>query len=183
MIRRMLSIATVLAATAACSDTTNYDVLISGGTVYDGSGSAPFMGDVGITGDRIVAVGDLAGATAGRVVDASGLAVSPGFVNMLSWATESLIVDGRSQGDLRQGVTLEVFGEGNSLGPMNARMKEEWLERFVDFVGSEQRAAELLGGAVEVPWTTLGEYLEFLETKGISSNVASLLEKIGRAHV
>ena len=175
MIRRMLSIATVLAATAACSDAATYDVLISGGTVYDGSGSSPFVGDVAIDGDRIVAVGDLAGATAESVIDASGLAVSPGFVNMLSWATESLIVDGRSQGDLRQGVTLEVFGEGNSMGPMNDAMKEEWLERFVDFVGSEERAAELLGGAVEVPWTTLGEYLEFLETRGISTNIASFL--------
>ena len=150
-------------------------MLISGGTVYDGSGAAPFVGDVGINGDRVVAVGDLSGATADNVIDATGLAVSPGFVNMLSWATVSLIVDGRSQGDIRQGVTLEVFGEGNSLGPMNAVMKEEWLETFVDFVGSEQRAAELLGGAVEVPWTTLGDYLEFLESKGISTNVASFL--------
>ena len=145
MIRRMLSIATLIAA-AACADAANYDVLISGGTVYDGSGAAPFVGDVAINGDRVVAVGDLSAATAESVVDATGLAVSPGFVNMLSWATESLIVDGRSQGDLRQGVTLEVFGEGNSLGPMNAAMKEEWLETFVDYVGSEQRAAELLGG-------------------------------------
>ena len=175
MIRRMLSIATLLAAATACSDAANYDVLISGGTVYDGSGAAPFVGDVGINGDRVVAVGDLSGATADNVIDATGLAVSPGFVNMLSWATVSLIVDGRSQGDIRQGVTLEVFGEGNSLGPMNAVMKEEWLETFVDFVGSEQRAAELLGGAVEVPWTTLGDYLEFLESKGISTNVASFL--------
>lgn len=174
MIRRMLSIATLIAA-AACADAANYDVLISGGTVYDGSGAVPFVGDVAINGDRVVAVGDLSAATAESVVDATGLAVSPGFVNMLSWATESLIVDGRSQGDLRQGVTLEVFGEGNSLGPMNAAMKEEWLETFVDYVGSEQRAAELLGGAVEVPWTTLGDYLEFLETKGISTNVASFL--------
>ena len=174
MIRRMLSIATLIAA-AACADAANYDVLISGGTVYDGSGAAPFVGDVAISGERVVAVGDLSAATAESVVDATGLAVSPGFVNMLSWATESLIVDGRSQGDLRQGVTLEVFGEGNSLGPMNAAMKEEWLETFVDYVGSEQRAAELLGGAVEVPWTTLGDYLEFLETKGISTNVASFL--------
>ena len=125
MIRRMLSIGTVLAATAACSDVATYDVLIGGGTIYDGSGAASFIGDVAIDGDRIVAVGDLASATAERVVDASGLAVSPGFVNMLSWATESLIVDGRSQGDLRQGVTLEVFGEGNSMGPMNDAMKEE----------------------------------------------------------
>lgn len=174
MIRRMLSIATLIAA-AACADAANYDALISGGTVYDGSGAAPFVGDVAINGDRVVAVGDLSAATAESVVDATGLAVSPGFVNMLSWATESLIVDGRSQGDLRQGVTLEVFGEGNSLGPMNAAMKEAWLETFVDYVGSEQRAAELLGGAVEVPWTTLGDYLEFLETKGISTNVASFL--------
>ena len=174
MIRRMLSIATLIAA-AACADAANYDVLISGGTVYDGSGVAPFVGDVAINGDRVVAVGDLSAATAESVVDATGLAVSPGFVNMLSWATESLIVDGRSQGDLRQGVTLEVFGEGNSLGPMNTAMKEEWLETFVDYVGSEQRAAELLGGAVEVPWTTLGDYLDFLETKGISTNVASFL--------
>ena len=146
MIKRMLCIATLLAATTTCSDPTAYDVLIRGGTVYDGSGSAPFVGDVAIDGDRIVALGDLAGATAESVVDASGLAVSPGFVNMLSWSTESLIVDGRSQGELRQGVTLEVFGEGVSFGPMNADMKEEWLENFVDFVGSEQSAAELLGG-------------------------------------
>ena len=175
MIRRILCIATALAAATACSDTATYDVLISGGTVYDGSGSSPFVADVAIDGDRIVAVGDLAGVTAERVVDASGLAVSPGFVNMLSWSTESLIVDGHSQGELRQGVTLEVFGEGNSRGPMNARMKEAWLEEFVAFVGSEQRAAELLGGELEVPWTTLGEYLEFLESKGVSPNVASFL--------
>ena len=175
MTRRMLCIVPVLVATAACSDAASYDVLVTGGTVYDGSGGAPFVGDVAIDGDRVVAVGDLAGATAETVIDASGLAVSPGFVNMLSWATESLIVDGRSQGDIRQGVTLEVFGEGNSLGPMNDAMKEEWLETFIDLVGSEERTAELLGGALEVPWTTLGEYLEFLETKGVSTNVASFL--------
>ena len=175
MIRRMLSITIALAAATACSDDAHYDVLISGGTVYDGSGSAPFVGDVAIDGDRVVALGDLAGATAESVVEASGLAVSPGFVNMLSWSTESLIVDGRSQGELRQGVTLEVFGEGASRGPMNDGMKEEWLETFVAFVGSEERAAELLGGTLQVPWTTLGEYLEFLENKGVSTNVASFL--------
>jgi len=171
----MLSITTALAAATACSDAAHYDVLISGGTVYDGSGSAPFVGDVAIDGDRVVALGDLAGATAESVVEASGLAVSPGFVNMLSWSTESLIVDGRSQGELRQGVTLEVFGEGASRGPMNDGMKEEWLETFVAFVGSEEPAAELLGGTLQVPWTTLGEYLEFLENKGVSTNVASFL--------
>jgi N-acyl-D-amino-acid deacylase len=175
MIRRMLSITIALAAATACSDDAHYDVLISGGTVYDGSGSAPFVGDVAIDGDRVVALGDLAGATAESVVEASGLAVSPGFVNMLSWSTESLIVDGRSQGELRQGVTLEVFGEGASRGPMNDGMKEEWLETFVAFVGSEEPAAELLGGTLQVPWTTLGEYLEFLENKGVSTNVASFL--------
>jgi N-acyl-D-amino-acid deacylase len=175
MIRRMLSITIALAAATACSDAAHYDVLISGGTVYDGSGSAPFVGDVAIDGDRVVALGDLAGATAESVVEASGLAVSPGFVNMLSWSTESLIVDGRSQGELRQGVTLEVFGEGASRGPMNDGMKEEWLETFVAFVGSEEPAAELLGGTLQVPWTTLGEYLEFLENKGVSTNVASFL--------
>jgi N-acyl-D-amino-acid deacylase len=171
----MLSITIALAAAMACSDAAHYDVLISGGTVYDGSGSAPFVGDVAIDGDRVVALGDLAGATAESVVEASGLAVSPGFVNMLSWSTESLIVDGRSQGELRQGVTLEVFGEGASRGPMNDGMKEEWLETFVAFVGSEEPAAELLGGTLQVPWTTLGEYLEFLENKGVSTNVASFL--------
>lgn len=165
----------MLAAASACSDTTHYDVLIRSGTLYDGSGTAPFIADVAIDGDRIVALGDLSGATAESIVEATGLAVSPGFVNMLSWSTESLIVDGRSQGELRQGVTLEVFGEGTSLGPMNNAMKEEWLETFVAFVGSEERAAELLGGALQVPWTTLGEYLEFLENKGIASNVASFL--------
>lgn len=164
-----------LTVTTACAEAASYDVLITGGTVYDGSGSTPFVGDVAIDGDRVVAVGDLSGASAATVVDASGLAVSPGFVNMLSWATEPLIIDGRSQGDIRQGVTLEVFGEGTSMGPMNDAMKEEWLETFVDVVGSEERAAELLGGRLEVPWTTLGEYLEFLERKGISTNVASFL--------
>jgi N-acyl-D-amino-acid deacylase len=175
MTRRILCIGAMLAAASACSDTAHYDVLIRGGTVYDGSGTAPVIADVAIDGDRIVALGDLSGATAESIVDAAGLAVSPGFVNMLSWSTESLIVDGRSQGEIRQGVTLEVFGEGASLGPMNDAMKEEWLETFVAFVGSEERAAELLGGALQVPWTTLGEYLEFLENKGIASNVSSFL--------
>jgi N-acyl-D-amino-acid deacylase len=174
MIKRLLTL-TVLLTAAACAEGESYDVLISGGTVYDGSGSEPFVGDVAISGDRVVAVGDLSGATAATVVDATGMAVSPGFVNMLSWATEPLIIDGRSQGDIRQGVTLEVFGEGSSMGPMNDAMKAEWLDEFKDGVGGEDRAAELLGGAFEVPWTTLGEYLEFLENKGVATNVASFL--------
>ena len=145
MFRRALASVLALVVFSACADTTSYDVLITGGTVYDGSGSAPFVGDVAIDGDRVVAVGDLSGATAANVVDASGMAVSPGFVNMLSWATETLIVDGMSQGDIRQGVTLEVFGEGNSMGPMNDAMKAEFLDGFKDFVGGEDAAAALLG--------------------------------------
>ncbi|MGI9625209.1 MAG: N-acyl-D-amino-acid deacylase family protein [Longimicrobiales bacterium] len=172
---RLVVSGAALLVVASCADATSYDVLITGGEVYDGSGSAPFIGDVAISGDRIVAVGDLAGARAETTVDATGLAVSPGFVNMLSWATESLIIDGRSQGDIRQGVTLEVFGEGNSMGPMNDAMKQNWLESFAASVGSAERAAELLGGSLEVPWTSLGEYLEFLEGKGVSTNVASFL--------
>lgn len=172
---RSLVLTAVVAFLAACApEGEHYDVLIRGGTVYDGSGSAPQVADVAIRGDVVVAVGDLAGATAETEVDAAGLAVAPGFINMLSWATESLIVDGRSQSDLRQGVTLEVFGEGQSMGPMNDAMKEEFLEGFENFVGSPQEVERLLGGT-EVPWTTLGEYLEFLERKGVATNVASFL--------
>lgn len=175
MKRRWLTFACVLSLAAGCSEGTRYDVLIRGGNVYDGSGEAPFVGDVGVIGDRIAEVGDLSGARAASTIEASGLAVSPGFVNMLSWATESLIVDGRSQGDIRQGVTLEVFGEGASMGPLNDEMKEDLLDDFVAYVGSEEAAADLLGGQLQVPWTTLGEYLEFLEAKGIAPNVASFL--------
>ena len=159
----------------ACEGTPEYDVLIRGGAIYDGSGGAPFIGDVGIVGEAIEALGDLSGATAESVVDAQGLAVAPGFINMLSWATESLIIDGRSQGDIRQGVTLEVFGEGNSMGPMNNAMKQEWLDDFVSYMGSEEAATEVLGGTLEVPWTTLGEYLDYLVAEGTATNVASFL--------
>ena len=159
---------------AACSSGEHYDLIITGGTVYDGSGSPGVVTDVAVNGDQVAAVGDLGSATADETIDATGLAVAPGFINMLSWATESLIVDGRSQGDIRQGVTLEVFGEGSSEGPLNDAMKEQWLEAFENFVGSPEAVAEHLGGN-EVPWTTLGEYLEFLERKGISTNVASFL--------
>ena len=99
--------------------TVRYNVIIRGGLVYDGSGSASHNADVAIRGDRIAAIGDLRNAEASRVVDAQGFAVAPGFINMLSWATESLIEDGRSQSDIRQGVTLEVMGEGESMGPLN----------------------------------------------------------------
>jgi N-acyl-D-amino-acid deacylase len=173
MLRRFIPFALVLAL-ASCETGDHYDLIISGGTIYDGSGGAAVVGDVAISGDRVAAVGDLGSATADRTIDASGLAVAPGFINMLSWSTQSLIVDGHSQGEIRQGVTLEVFGEGTSEGPLNDAMKELWLNDFEDFVGSREAVAEHLGGD-EVPWTTLGEYLEFLERKGVSPNVASFL--------
>ncbi len=151
---------------AACSDSdapvaANFDLLIRNGTVYSGDGGEAVKADVAISGDRIAAVGEISGS-AEVVIDASGLAVAPGFINMLSWANESLIEDGRSQSDIRQGVTLEVMGEGWSMGPLNAAMKEEMLERQWDI-------------SYDIEWTTLGEYLEHLEKRGISNNVASFV--------
>ena len=139
-----------------------FDVLIRGGTVYDGTGAPGRRADVGIRGDRIAGVGDLAGAAATTVVDAAGLAVAPGFINMLSWSTESLIADGRSQGEIRQGVTTQIFGEGSSMGPLNAAMKRRALEQMGDI-------------KFEITWTTLSEYLRGLERRGVSQNVASFL--------
>ena len=139
-----------------------FEVVVRGGTVYDGTGAAGRRADVGVRGDRIAAVGDLAGAKAGRVIDARGLAVAPGFINMLSWSTESLLVDGRSQGDIRQGVTTEVFGEGWSMGPLTEEMKRRMKENQGDL-------------QFEIAWTTLAEYLAHLEHKGISPNVASFI--------
>jgi N-acyl-D-amino-acid deacylase len=139
-----------------------FDVIIRGGTVYDGTGAPGVRADVGIRGDRVAAVGNLPGAQAPTIVDASGLAVAPGFINMLSWATESLLVDGRSQGDIRQGVTTEIFGEGRSMGPLNDAMK--------------RRAVEEMGNLkYEITWTTLAEYLRDLERRGVSPNVASFI--------
>jgi N-acyl-D-amino-acid deacylase len=109
-----------------------YDLVIRNGTVYDGSGASPIEADVAIDGDTIAAVGDLEDAKGEREIDARGLAVAPGFINMLSWATESLIADGRSQSDIRQGVTLEVFGEGFSMGPLDDAMKKELVEHQGD---------------------------------------------------
>lgn len=170
----MRRLAPLLLLLAACTSYQKYDVVIQGGTIYDGHGGAPYVGDVAINNDKIVAVGALPTWRADSVIDATGMAVAPGFINMLSWATEPLIVDGRSQGDIRQGVTLEVFGEGESMGPWNDSMKVEWLDGFTAYVNGADKARELLGGDV-VPWTTLGEYLDFLERKGISTNIASFV--------
>ena len=153
------AIAALLLASAAPPPA--YDVVIRGGTLYDGTGGAPRPGDVAIKGDRIVAVGAVPGRGV-REVDAKGLAVAPGFINMLSWATESLIQDGRSQSDIRQGVTLEVMGEGWSMGPLNPEMKRLAVSRQGDI-------------RYPIGWTSLGEYLSFLEKRGISTNVASFV--------
>jgi N-acyl-D-amino-acid deacylase len=139
-----------------------YDVILRSGTLYDGSGNAPIQGDVAIDGDRLAAVGNLADARGREEIDIRGLAVAPGFINMLSWATESLIQDGRSQSDIRQGVTLEVMGEGNSMGPLNEAMKTEMHHRQGDF-------------RFTIEWTTLGEYLDYLVKRGVSCNVASFV--------
>ncbi|HXJ77034.1 MAG TPA: D-aminoacylase [Candidatus Dormibacteraeota bacterium] len=139
-----------------------YDVLLRNGTIYDGSGQAPIRGDVAIRGDAIVALGRVDPAPARIELDATGLAIAPGFINMLSWANESLLVDGRSQSDIRQGVTLEVMGEGESAGPLNERMKSDLKRQQGDLKYS-------------VKWTTLGGYLDYLVAHGISCNVASFV--------
>jgi N-acyl-D-amino-acid deacylase len=138
-----------------------YDVVIAGGRVYDGSGGPSYIADVGIKEGHVAAVGQLTPGTA-RVIDARGLAVAPGFINMLSWATDCLLVDGRSQSDIRQGVTLEVMGEGWSMGPLNGLMRRDMAQSQGDI-------------KFAVEWTTLGEYLDCLVRKGVSTNVASFV--------
>jgi len=130
--------------------------------IYDGNGDEPYMGSIAITGDTIAAIGKIENAEANEVIDAGGMAVAPGFTNMLSWAVVSLIQDGRSQSDIRQGVTLEVMGEGESMGPLNPRMKAQLIKSQGDI-------------KYPVNWNTLGEYLQSLEKKGISTNVASFV--------
>lgn len=147
---------------AACSPAKQYDVLIKNGQIIDGSGTSSYIGSLAINGDTLAAIGDLKDARGIIELDATGLTVAPGFINMLSWANESLIEDGRSQGDIRQGVTLEVLGEGHSMGPLNEAM-------VLEMKADQQNIR------YDIPWTTLGEYLEFMEQKGISPNVASFL--------
>jgi len=143
------------------SSAETYDVIIRNGIIYDGSGSAPIKGDIAIRGDRIAAVGKVDG-NGKTEINAHGMAVAPGFINMLSWATDSLIEDGHSESDIRQGVTLEVMGEGWSMGPLNDQMKKDDKENQGDI-------------KYDITWTTLGEYLDFLVKKGISCNVASFV--------
>jgi len=147
---------------AACSAPVSHDVILRNGMIYDGSGGQPYIGDIAFDGDVIVALGDIGQATAPTEIDVQGLAVAPGFVNMMSWANESLIEDGHSQSDIRQGVTLEIMGEGESMGPLNDVMKAEMVRLQSDI-------------HYDIEWTTLAEYLEYLERRGISPNVASFI--------
>jgi N-acyl-D-amino-acid deacylase len=170
--RRLLG--TVLAATlAGCAaqapreaapafDLPAFDLIVRHGSVYDGSGGPPQRVDVGVRGDRVVALGDLSAAVATTEVDARGLAVAPGFINMLSWATDALMHDPRAMSDIKQGVTLEVFGEGSSMGPLNPAMREAALKQQGDI-------------RYPIDWTTLGGWLEGLEQRGVSPNVASFV--------
>ena len=155
-------LAILLLLLSGCSDAVHYDVLIRNGRIIDGAGSPSFTGDIGINADTIAAVGRMKKATGEMVIDAGGMAVAPGFINMLSWAVESLIEDGRSQSDIRQGVTLEILGEGDSWGPLNEKMKADLKAQQGDV-------------KYDIEWTTLGEYLGFLEKRGVSTNVASFV--------
>jgi N-acyl-D-amino-acid deacylase len=152
----------VSAASHSAEGASDFDTIIRNGLIYDGFGGAPFKADIGIRGDRIAATGDLGAASARTVIDAKGLAVAPGFINMLSWSAGSLIIDGRSQSELRQGVTTEIFGEGESMGPLTDEMKR----RIISSQGELK---------FDICWTTLSEYLSYLEKRGISPNVASFV--------
>lgn len=145
-----------------CSEPEHYDLIIKNGQILDGSGEPSYVGDLAINADTIAAVGDLSNDTADTLINAEGIAVSPGFINMLSWANVTLLHDGRSLSDLSQGVTLEVMGEGSSMGPLNESMKQEMREEQSDLT-------------FDVAWTTLGEYLDHLVQKGVSTNVASFV--------
>ena len=159
---RNISLLLMFLGLIACSQPPTYDIIIRNGFLYDGSGSDPMVGDIAIQADTIAAIGDLSGARSDHEIDGTGLSVAPGFINMLSWSTESLLIDGKSQSDIRQGVTLEVFGEGVSMGPLNDQMKQDMLDEMHDYT-------------FEINWTTLGEYLEAMTRRGISCNVASFV--------
>lgn len=162
IVRSLIFGIAVCAIVAGCQSPDQYDIVLRNGMIYDGSGGEPYVGDVAFRGDVIAALGNIGEATGRTEIDVAGLAVSPGFVNMMSWANESLIEDGLSQSDIRQGVTLEIMGEGSSMGPLNDLMKANMAESQGDI-------------HFNVEWTTLAEYLEYLEARGISPNVASFI--------
>lgn len=161
--RKLFSLLAVLlfaVAVAPAQPGAAFDAIIRGGTVYDGTGRRPVKADIGIKDDKVAKIGDLRRAKAALVIDAKGMAVAPGFINMLSWSTESLIVDPRSLGELKQGVTTQIFGEGWSMGPLNDKMKKAMKDDQGDL-------------KYDIGWTTLSDYLNYLEKRGVSQNVAS----------
>src|SRR6266705_845240 len=162
MIRFLCATLLLVSAVPAAELPEKFDVVIKNGTVYDGTGSEGRKADVAIRGDRIVGVGDFQNSSATNVIDAHGLAVAPGFINMLSWSNESLIEDGRSQSEIRQGVTTEIMGEGESMGPVNDRVREHMIRQQIDI-------------KYDIKWNTLAEYLQYLEKRGVSCNVASFI--------
>lgn len=157
--KKLLSIFLAVTFFAGC---TKYDTIIRNGNIYDGTGGKPYPADLAIQGDKIAKIAPNIPERGKEEIDATNMAVSPGFINMLSWATTSLIADSRSLSDIKQGVTLEVFGEGGSMGPLNKQMKEDEKASMGEF-------------KYDIDWTTLGEYLESLERRGISTNVASFI--------
>ena len=159
---KYLSLCCLLFLIFACTPSQEYDLVLQNGLLYDGGGEAPYPGDIGINADTIAFIGEPNSLKGKETVALNGLATSPGFINMLSWANVALLEDGRSQSDIRQGVTLEVMGEGRSMGPLNEEMKENMLKGQGDI-------------KFDIPWTTLGEYLQHLEDKGVSTNVASFV--------
>jgi len=171
-IRTVLASAALLLATSCTTVTEtdikpvaeaqSFDVLIDNGLIVDGSGGAPYVGDVAIRDDRIVAVSAEITGSASRVIDARGLAVAPGFINMLSWAADALIADGAGESDIRQGVTLEVFGEGFSEAPLTDKTA---------------RTEESRQGDIRYPisWRSLDQYFDFIEKRGIAPNVATFV--------
>jgi len=136
----------------------DFDAIIKDGTVYDGIGAEPKQADVAIRADRIVGIGDFKAAKAKTMINAKGLAVAPGFINMLSWSTVSLIQDGRSQSEIRQGVTTEIMGEGESMGPVNDRVREHMVRQQIDV-------------KYDIKWNTLAEYLQYLEKRGVRDRI------------
>ena len=159
---RIICLVLVAVIVFSCQQQKQFDTIIRNGIVYDGNGKEPFKADIGINNDTIAFIGDLKNANTKNDIDANGMAVAPGFINMLSWATEALIEDGLSQSDIRQGVTLEVMGEGWSMGPLTTEMKEQQQNSQGDI-------------KYKIAWNTLGEYLNYLEKKGISCNVSSFV--------
>jgi N-acyl-D-amino-acid deacylase len=160
---RFLKFFAALACATCCvaADLPKYDVVIRNSTIYDGTGNKGFVGDVAITGDSIAAVGKVSGKGRNEI-DAKGMAVAPGFINMLSWAQNNLLYDGRSQSDIRQGVTLEIFGEGESPGPLSEEMKRDEMASQGDI-------------KYDIEWTTLGQFLDYMAERGISPNIASFV--------